>query len=216
MMTWLGVIGFFLLTMGISVGLGALRRRGLGAKIRGLVFSAIVLSLGLLCVGLTMALRSFEAFADSVKVSEVRCTWVGSKEFTLTYIPFRRGTPKAPKTFRLRGDQWSISGGVVKWHPWLTALGIMSYHRPTRISGRYAQTAEETQGSPTAFNLNGELDWIWWVFYRLDPFLPFVDATYGSSAFTYVNPALLVEVHVTPSGYLIQHRRPGPRPKPSS
>jgi hypothetical protein len=211
MVAWLCVIGFSLLTIGALSGLGALRRRGLMARIRDLVFSAIVLSLGALCLGLTVALRAFEAFADSVKVSEVRCAWVGPKAFHLTYVPFRKGKPQEPKTFRLRGDQWSVSGGVVKWHPWLTALGLPSYHRPTRISGRYAQTAEETQGPPAAFNLDGELDRIWWLFYRLDPFLPFVDATYGSSAFTYVNPALLFEVHVTPSGYLIQHKRPGQR-----
>jgi len=204
MMTWLGVIGFFLLTMGISVSLGALRRRGLGAKIRGLVFSAIVLSLGLLCVGLTMALRSFEAFADSVKVSEVRCTWVGSKEFTLTYIPFRRGTPKAPKTFRLRGDQWSISGGIVKWHPWLTALGLPSYHKPVWISGQFSRLEQQRAHQPTVWPLAPAADRLWEALYWADPYLPFIEAVYGSSAYVYVEPSVIQEVYVTPSGYLIK------------
>lgn len=211
MLTSVGVVGIFLLTVGAIVGLGALRREGLFAKLRSLVFSLVFLSIGSLCVGLTMALRSFEAFSSFTKVAEVRCGWVGQKEFELNLVTFRDGKPEDPRTFRLRGDQWSISGGIVKWHPWLTALGLPSYHKPTRISGRYAQIQEEQKAPPTAFNLDGELDRVWWWFYRLDPFLPFVEATYGSTAFAYVNPALLFEVSVTPSGYLIQRKRPEPQ-----
>jgi len=211
MMTWVGWCGGFLLILGGCCVLTALLRGGPLAKLRSLMLAVVLVSLGGLCLGFSLALRSFEAFTSSIQVAEVHCRWVGPKAFEATLLVIQDGKPQEPRTFPLRGDQWSISGGVVKWHPWLTALGVPSYHKPTRISGRYAKTAEETASPPTAFNLDGEPDRMWWFFYRLDPLLPFVEATYGSAAYTYVNPALVYEVFVTPSGYLIQQRRPSSR-----
>ena len=216
MLGWVGAVGGLLLTAGLWVGFGAFRDVGLLVKLRRLVVGVGFLAVGSLCLALTIALRAFEAFATSREVAEVRCQWVGPKEFELSYTAIRDDEPQAPKTFRLRGDQWSISGGVVKWHPWLTALGLPSYHKPTRISGRYANTAEEIAAPPTAFDLDGPIDPVWWWFYRASPFLPFVETTYGSAAFTYVNPAVVLEVDVTPSGYLVTRKRPQLAHRPAS
>ena len=202
MLTAIGWLGILLLTTGLVLGLGALKQPGFFALLRGGLVGLVCLSAGLLC----LALRSFEAFTSSTVVAEVRCQWVGPKTFNLTFVQLGNGVRQAPQTFRLRGDQWVISGGIVKWHPWLTALGLSSYHKLTRISGRFANLEEERRAPPTAFDLNGGADRIWWWFYRLDPFLPFVEATYGSAAFVPVEPTMLADVLVTSSGYLIQRK----------
>jgi len=209
MLAWLGWVGIFLLTCGVLFGLGALSRSGVFGKLRGVAFSVVLLSLGSLCLGFWVSLRSFEAFSRSTLVAEVHCRWFGQKQFALSLVPVRHGTRQPAQTFRLRGDQWTISGGIVKWHPWLTALGVPSYHKLTRVSGRFAKAAEEQAAPASAFELNGGVDWVWWWLYRLDPYLPFVEAAYGSAAFAYVEPTWAFEVYVTPSGYVIQ--RPEPR-----
>ena len=207
MLVLVGLVGLFSLTIGLVALLGASQRHGLVGKLRALIVGGLALGLGLLCVGLAMAMRSFEAFAQSTVIAEAECKWIGPKEFELSYTPISAGQRKATQVFHLRGDQWSISGGVVKWHPWLTALGLPSYHRPTRISGRFANVTDETAAPPTAVALGQELDRCWWVFYHLDPVLPFVEAVYGSAAYTYVNPAVRVEISVTPAGYFIDRVR---------
>jgi len=216
-LTNLLLVGCILLTVGTLNVLAAWRGGGPFTRFRRLVAGALLVGVGGLCVGLFVALRSFEAFAAETVVAEVRCRWTGSKQFELTWTPATSSPTERPqpKTFQLQGDQWSVSGGIVKWHPWLTALGFSSYHKPTRISGRYARTDEETASTPTAFPLNGDFDPVWWWFHRYDRFLPFVDATYGSAAYLYVNPALVVEVRVSPSGYLIKSKRPERRPRAS-
>ena len=207
-------VGAVLLLVGGLLIRSAARRPGLLAKLYGLVVAALLLALGAAGLGLGAALQAFEAFAGSRVIAQVRCRWVGPNAFELRYTPIADGRPEPARTYRLTGDQWAISGGVVKWHPWLTALGVPSYHRPSRLSGRYAELAQELSHPATAVELAGEPDRLWWWLYRLDPWLPFVDAVYGSAAYTYVNPAMLCEIAVTPSGYLIE-RKPLPRPDPN-
>ncbi len=211
MLTWLAVFGTLFLTMGLARLVRAIHRPGLFSTIRNLMVGVALLSVGTLCVGLRLALRSFEAFASSRLVAEVHCRWVGHQAFELSFTPVRDGRLQTPQLLSLRGDQWVLGGGIVKWHPWLTALGLPSYHKLTRVSGRFANVQEEVTAPPTAVELNGGVDQIWWTFYRLTPILPFVEATYGSAAFTYVNPAVVHDIYVTPSGYLIKRQPPASR-----
>lgn len=212
-MWWIGLLGVVSALIGGWHLVLALFRPGPLRRVRrsvvGLVFSLIAT----LSLGLVAALRSFEAFASSRPVARVQCRWVGEKTFELQWTALRDGEPQAPLIVRLKGDQWSVSGGIVKWHPWLTALALPSYHKVTRLSGRYASVREETATTPTAVELNGGFDRLWEWFYRLDPYLPFVEAAYGSTAFLYVNPALEYQVDVAPSGYLIRSLRKSLRPR---
>ena len=211
-MGWLTLLGSVSALVGAwQLGL-ALSRPGLLGRLRRLVMGLTFGLVATLSLGLVVALRSFEAFAASHPVALVECRWVGEKTFDLQWIVLHEGTPQEPLTIRLKGDQWSVSGGIVKWHPWLTALGMPSYQKVTRISGRYAAVQEEIAHLPTAVELNGGFDRVWEWLYRLDPYLPFVEAAYGSAAFLSVNPAVVHQVDVAPSGYLIRHtRRPPPR-----
>ena len=159
-----------------------------------------------LVLGLALALRAYRAFSGTTQVAEVRCRWTGPEAFDLTFAPVRDGRLGPPQTFHLRGAQWTVSGGIVKWHPWLTVCGLPSYQKLTRLSGRFATVAQETAAPPTAFALNGGDDPMWWWFYRADPWLPFVEATYGSAAFLPCDPSTVTDVLVSPSGYLLKRR----------
>jgi len=208
MLGWVGAVGGLLLTAGLWVGFGAFRDVGLLVKLRRLVVGVGFLAVGSLCLALTIALRAFEAFATSREVAEVRCQWVGPKEFELSYTAIRGDEPQVPKTFRLRGDQWSVSGGIIKWHPVLTVLGLKSYHRPMRISGEFSNLVQQRTHFPSVYPLQPEFfDQFWEGFYWAERHLPFVEAVYGSSAYAYAEPGVTQEICVTPSGYLIKHKK---------
>ena len=204
MIPWLVGGGLLGLTAGALLVLGLIRVRGVWPKLRRLLVGLILVGLGALASGLGLALRAFEMFSASTVVGEVRCRWLGPKEFELTWMAFHDHVPEPPQTFDLRGDQWSISGGIVKWHPWLTVLGLPSYQKLERLSGRYGRLADELRQPPTAVELDGGLDFLWWWLYRWDPMLPFLEAVYGSAAFVPVETGVVYEVAVSPSGYLIR------------
>ena len=153
-----------------------------------------------------MLVHAFGSFAGETLVARVTTQRLSTGEFLFTYSPLEVDAGTA-NTFRLRGDQWTISGGVVKWHPWLTALGLRSYHKPLRISGQFSRLDQQRAQPPTVYALTPGTDWFWEALYWADRYLPFVEAVYGSSAFVYVEPQTVQEVYVTPSGYLIKRKR---------
>ena len=92
--------------------------------------------------------------------------------------------------------------------PLLTALGWKSYHRPMRLSGQFSSAAQQRSHLPTVSVLEpAVIDRLWEGAYWADAYLPFVEAVYGSSAYVYVQPGLVQEIYVTPSGYLIKSPR---------
>jgi len=211
-MMWLAGIGVVGVVLGVGMIATLRRARGLLAILRRLVLGIGLAGFGGICVSLWLALQACQQFWRATVVAEVQCQWVGPKHFLLILTPRGGQRPPPAQTFSLRGDQWMISGHVVKWHPWLSALGVPSYHRLSRVSGRFADTAEETRQAPTAFALSGERDRVWQWFYRLDAVLPFVEAAYGSSAFLPVDPRASFEVLVSPAGYVIRRQPLQPTP----
>ncbi|MBI3321223.1 MAG: hypothetical protein HYZ91_03020 [Candidatus Omnitrophica bacterium] len=113
-------------------------------------------------------------------------------------------TPLAPQRILLRGDQWVVSGGIIKWHPWLTMLGLKSYHKPMRISGQFSSLERQRLQAPAIYALEPGVDRLWEGLYWVAPSLPFIEAVYGSSAYVSVDPGITQEIYVTPSGYLIK------------
>ena len=178
-------------------------------------------AVGTVLAVLLIVAHAVQAFSGETLVARVAIRRLSPAEFELTYLPVGAPPFAAPsdlqrrkaaddlraasgQTVRLRGDQWEVSGGIVKWHPWLTALGLRSYHQPTRLSGRFARAAEQRAALPTVVPLEPEVDWFWNGLYRLNPYLPFVEAVYGSSAYVSAEPGVGYELYVTPSGYLIK------------
>lgn len=208
-MVWLvGITGVVWLVACATI-IGAVRSRGWLAKGRGLLAASAWLCLGLLLGGLLMVVRAFQAFSGETLVARVATMQLSPERFELRYTPLEQ-TAASHETLRLnlRGDQWAISGGIVKWQPWLTALGLPSYHRPARLSGQFSRIEQQRAQPPTVYPITPALDWFWEGLYRMDPYLPFVEAVYGSSAYVYVEPDIVQEIYVTPSGYIIK-RVPG-------
>ena len=102
------------------------------------------------------------------------------------------------------------SGGIVKWHSWLTALGLPSYHRAIRVSGQFSRIGMQRAHRPSVYPLGGGVDWLWEMLSRIAPSLPFIEAAYGSSAYVNAEPDGVYQVSVTPTGYLIKRGRATP------
>lgn len=178
------------------------RSRGLLRKLRRLIIGVAGAAVASVLSLLLVFTHAFEAFSRETLVAEVRVQRLGPDAFELTYQP--AGAEETTQTFPLRGDQWAVSGGIVKWHPWLTALGLQGYHKPMRVAGRFADPAREQAAPPSVAVLHEGADRLWEWLYRAAPSLPFIEAVYGSGAYVYAEPNVVAELYVTPSGYLIK------------
>jgi len=189
----------------ISLGLlaGAVRGPGVVRRIRRLIAAAVWAALGMLLGGLLILVHAFHAFTGDTLIAQVTVQPLASGEVALTYRPVLGGPPQ---TVRIRGDQWTVSGGIIKWHPWLTAAGLTSYHKPMRISGQFSSLERQRTQPPAVYALEPGTDAVWECAYRLSRYLPVIDAVYGSSAYAYINPRDTYDVYVTPSGYVIKRR----------
>lgn len=180
-----------------------LHTRGVLARLQRLLGALLLTGAAcLLSVVLVMG-RMVQAFVSETLIARVKTRPRAESTFELTYTPAGQGAA-APLTVTLAGTQWALSGGLIKWHPWLTALGVPSYHAPRALSGQFADLERQRRQPPTVYPLAPGTDWLWELAYRLDPLLPFVEAVYGSSAYAYAEPGVTQEVYVTPSGYLIK------------
>ena len=187
--------------------LGVARGPGIFRRLRRLIGAAVWGSLGLLLGSVVVLLHSFAVFSGETLVAHVTTRRLSPDTFTLAYQPAEAAAP--PLQVELRGDQWMVSGGLIKWHPALALLGLKSYHRPMRIAGQFSDLRQQRAHAPTVYPLQLELmDRCWEAFYWAGRRLPFVEAVYGSSAYAYVEPGVAQDIYVTPSGYLIK-RSPG-------
>lgn len=109
----------------------------------------------------------------------------------------------------MAGDQWTIGGEFLKWHPGLNLLGFKSCHKLTRLSSRYLRVEDEIRGLRSAYDLNGGTDLLWRILYRLGNRLPLVEAVYGNAAYVMLQPGSRWGLYVTLSGYLVKPLRGG-------
>ncbi len=164
----------------------------------------------LACLAIWAGLRSFHVFLAEDLVAVVRCEPApdGVPYRFLIEVTQREGpAPGRREKFPMSGDQWSIGGDLLKWDPWLTALGVKSLHKLTRLESRYLAADRERSGPRCAYDLNGGSSPVWRFLHRFGAYLPWVDAVYGSATYTDAVPGGRWGVYVTHSGYLVRRLR---------
>ena len=168
----------------------------------GIVFWLLILA-GL---GLFLGLRSYRVFTQEELVAVVRCQVSSDPvySFDLEFTPMAHGIPAAAVRFPMQGEQWTVEGDILKWHPWLNWVGIRNCHKITRLAGRYVKASAQASAPRSVYEVEGGTSEVWRWLYRWGPKLPFVEAVYGSAAYVFAGPGSRWGVYVTLSGYLIK------------
>ena len=157
--------------------------------------------------GILLGLRSYRVFTQEQLVAVVQCEPAprGSPQhFLLRIVPYDDALARPVQQFPMYGDQWSIGGDILKWHPWLNLLGVKTCHKLTRLSSRYLDPAAERGGPRSVYELNGGVGPFWRALYWLGSWIPFVEAVYGNAAYVMARPGTRWGVYVTLSGYLVK------------
>lgn len=191
-----GLVGLIFSVLAIS----RLRRRKIAAAGLHGTAGCCALLLGGALVAVALNLHSYQRLTHEQTVAEIIFRQFEPNAYGATLSPTGGGETQR---FVIRGDEWQIDARVLKWHRIANILGMDSYYRLERLSGRYASLSSERNGSRTVYGLVPEegLD-LWAIVKRYERWVPFVDAVYGSAAYLPMANGARYEISVTQSGLL--------------
>lgn len=188
-----------------------LRRR----RVKGLGIIAstlrLLLILFLFAVSLAMLflgafIQSYTSFTHRELAATVNCTPVPDTEDTMILQLVTLESPRVAliRRYRLRGQQWTIEGHILKWDDWLNFIGLRTMYKLTRVRGRYIRAEDEMNKTATVYSLvTNEEDPHWRWLYENGARLPFVQAVYGNTVFTFPSETKTFGIYVTTSGFMI-------------
>ena len=153
-------------------------RRILAAGTAGLS-ALLLLGLAGLAAALLLNLQTYRRFTHETPVADLRVMALGPHQFRVTLFE-----PEGLRHFDLRGDDWQLDARVIKWRGFATWLGLDPLYRLDRLSGRYRDIEAEQRAPRTAHALADEPGLnVWRLSERLAPYLPWLDAYYGSATY---------------------------------
>jgi hypothetical protein len=199
-------IGVVALLLALPLELAAFRRlrrlqiaSGTMFFLSGGFVIAIAAGIALIAMNLyTYARLTHEQAAASVSIRQL-----GERQYVLT-VETRKAPPRH---FQVHGDEWQIDARVLKWRALGNLLGFDTVYRFERLSGRYADIAQERGAARTVHSLAQDpgLD-LWSLVRKHHQYVPLADALYGSAVYVPMAEAAEYTVTVSTSGLVV---RPG-------
>jgi hypothetical protein len=193
----------FLLLLAALFGSGCARRlrhrRRLEALPHGLI--ALCLLLAALALGaLAATLFHYRQLAQEETVAHLTLRQIEAQRYAV-----RLDTADGRhRTFEVRGDQWQLDARVLRWKLPALLAGAPNLYRLERLSGRYADIAQEREAPRSLHDLTGDPFPDLWALRRQFPqWLGFVDAEYGSAAYLPMVDGARYEVTLGPRGGMI-------------
>lgn len=168
----------------------------------------IIFILGILSLVLWIAIsfKSYQAFSKEELFASVTCQ--KSREASFDYFIFyKAANQKEAVSFGIKGNQWRIEGVIIKWKGFVNILGMHTWHKPVRLSGRYSDVKLDKIFGITEYGLNEGEDNFWKIAYRISKFLPLVEAVYGNGVFMPCKEKVTYRIYVTTSGYMVKADR---------
>lgn len=170
------------------------------------LFIIITLLIGISLFWFYLNLRAYSRFSRQELAAQATCKNVGGDiyDMSLKIKWIKNGKEANEDEFLLKGNQWCLEGNILKWSPKMNLLGLHTMHKVTRIRGRYLAVQKELRMPQTVYEINSGEDLLWRLLYKFQKLLPFVEAVYGNSAYTFPDAKAQFLIYVTTSGYIIK------------
>jgi hypothetical protein len=152
---------------------------------------------------IAMNLYTYARLTHEQAAARVSIRQLGERQYVLT-VETRKAPPRH---FQVHGDEWQIDARVLKWRALGNLLGFDTVYRFERLSGRYADIAQERGAARTVHSLAQDpgLD-LWSLVRKHHQYVPLADALYGSAVYVPMAEAAEYTVTVSTSGLVV---RPG-------
>lgn len=157
-----------------------LRERRRGAALLRVLWLLVALLLALALAGLGTGLLGYGRILADAPVARLSVQQLGPQQFMVELARADGGQQR----YAVSGDQWQLDARVVRWTLPGTLIGLPPLYRLERLSGRYADIAQEREAPRSVHALDTRAFPDLWTLKRQHPgWLPFVDADYGSAAY---------------------------------
>jgi hypothetical protein len=188
------LLGVILFMLGIQ---RLWRRRVLPGCLEGLV-GLLLLAIAALMAAISMNLYTYDRLMHESTIAEVSFHEIGPQHFGAIVKLKNKDA-----ILDLRGDEWQMDARVLKWRGIAVLIGFDTLYRLDRLSGRYRDIAQERTGPRTVYSLSEEkgLD-LWMIGRKYGRWIPWVDAVYGSAAYTPMVDGASYTVSVSSTGLL--------------
>lgn len=111
-----------------------------------------------------------------------------------------------PKPLDVAGDEWRLDARFIKWHPIANIGGLDAYYRLDRLTGRFADTAQEISEPRSVYALSDNPGLDIWKLAQNKRFarLKALDAYYGNSVYAPMRDGAEFEVYATQNGLIVR------------
>lgn len=182
------------------------RGRIIGSTLYGLQgLLALTLLIALLLI--LSNLNSYQRLTFEEDIVDVAIKRLAVQKYQLELI-YAEASPRpgVSQIYTVSGDEWQLDTRIIKWKGWANLLGMDSYYRLHRLSGRYAEIDQANSLPQTAYQLSDPDNGISiWDIKRLSKSrLPFFDAYYGQSVFLPLKDGARFTVTIAQAGLLVR------------
>lgn len=179
-------------------GIVKLTRRLLMSSFRYEITGIVLLTVAASLFLVSSNIHTYERLVYEQPVASISFHQIAPQHFSVEL--------KAPESgeswfYELRGDEWQLDAQILTWHGVANLLGLDSYYRLHRLSGRYTDIRDERSLQRTVHGLAAEqrID-LWSYVNEYKNWLSMVDATYGSAVFLPMNDMARYSVSISRNG----------------
>ena len=169
----------------------------------------VLLAAGFAALSLLVMLQGWRAFTKKTHVAELQCIELAPHKLRVYLVPIDSdGARGATEVYDVDGDEWQLGGDVLRFRPFVTALGVQSVFRVSRVEGRWNAAADANAHKGTAFD-RAPPSASWLQLYRSadkPPLRWFVDGAHGQAVSQLPDRRALYDIFVTPNGYVVDKR----------
>ena len=142
---------------------------------------------------IVVGLRAYQTLTLEVLAATVTTQPLGPQRFrAMILLPDKRLA-----MYDLAGDALYMDAHILKWHPWVNLLGLLTSYELDRVAGRYNEVSDERAKPRTAYELARPASIDLFSIARRHLLGPLVDAEYGSAAFVAGTRPARYEVRVS-------------------
>jgi hypothetical protein len=173
------------------------------------IVSIVGIAVGVSALSLVVMLQGWRAFTHKTHVAELQCIELGAHKLRVYLVPIDGdGARGATEIYDVDGDQWEVGGDVMRFRPFMTALGVQPVFRLSRVEGHWSAAADANTHKGTAFDRSPQST-AWLSLYRgadKAPMRWLIDGAHGQFVSQLPDRRAVYDIYVTPNGYIVDKR----------
>ena len=180
------------------VGILKLSKKLLMSSVRYEITGLVLLSVAVMLFLVSSNIHTYERLVYEQPIANISFYQISPQHFSVQLKQLESGENWF---YELRGDEWQIDAQILTWKGYANLLGLDSYYRLHRLSGRYTDIEQERTAPRTVHGLTEEqrID-LWSYANEYRNWLSMVDATYGSAVFLPMNDRAKYSVSISRNG----------------